>query len=162
MSSSTSRAHPTPEDEADAKERFARRLLRGWPEPLADLMRRTDFSRSYLSEVVEMRTLPRLYDGDTVLVGDAAHPLPTLLGQGANAAVCDAVLLADALLGDGGFSAEPADLQRAFARYDRRRRPEVDALHREGRMRVEAFTRYASPCSPSPSSIREPSSGATP
>ncbi|MEP0546623.1 MAG: NAD(P)/FAD-dependent oxidoreductase [Rhodothermales bacterium] len=156
------RAHPMPEDEADAKERFARRLLRGWPEPLPDLIRRTDFSRSYLSEVVGMATLPRLYGGDTVLVGDAAHPLPTLLGQGANAAVCDAVLLADALLGNGGFSAEPAALQRALTRYDRRRLPEVDALHREGRARVDAFTRSADRVgAPPPFSLREPSSRAT-
>jgi 2-polyprenyl-6-methoxyphenol hydroxylase-like FAD-dependent oxidoreductase len=57
----------------------------------------------------------RTYTDRIVLIGDAAHPSPPHLGQGANLALLDAAALADALRG------EP-DPVAAFERWHRRRR----------------------------------------
>jgi 2-polyprenyl-6-methoxyphenol hydroxylase-like FAD-dependent oxidoreductase len=60
-------------------------------------------------------TLARRHSGRIVLIGDAAHPSPPHLGQGANLALRDAIALAEVLRAEG----HPSD---AFERWDRRRR----------------------------------------
>jgi 2-polyprenyl-6-methoxyphenol hydroxylase-like FAD-dependent oxidoreductase len=60
-------------------------------------------------------TLSRRHTGRIVLIGDAAHPSPPHLGQGANLALLDAVALAEAFRSEG----RPVD---AFRAWERRRR----------------------------------------
>jgi 2-polyprenyl-6-methoxyphenol hydroxylase-like FAD-dependent oxidoreductase len=57
-------------------------------------------------------------DGRLVLVGDAAHAMAPNLGQGANSALVDAVVLAAELAAD-----QP--IEQALSRYTERRRPAV-------------------------------------
>jgi 2-polyprenyl-6-methoxyphenol hydroxylase-like FAD-dependent oxidoreductase len=75
-----------------------------------------------------VRPLPALVAGPVVLVGDAAHAMTPVLGQGACQAFEDAVVLGEVTTG-----AEPGDLAAALARYDARRTPRVAALQRAAR-----------------------------
>jgi anthraniloyl-CoA monooxygenase len=59
---------------------------------------------------------------DVVLVGDAAHTAHFSIGSGTKLAMEDVIALRDALL------ATPGDVTGALARYEAKRRPEVEAL----------------------------------
>ncbi len=63
-------------------------------------------------------------DGRALLLGDAAHAIVPFHGQGMNAGFEDAVELAD-LLGES-----PHDTAGAFAEFERRRKPNADAIAR--------------------------------
>lgn len=61
-------------------------------------------------------------DGRALLVGDAAHAIVPFHGQGMNAGFEDAVELAELL------EATPSDFTAVFAEFERRRKPNADAI----------------------------------
>ncbi|HXD51612.1 MAG TPA: FAD-dependent monooxygenase, partial [Burkholderiales bacterium] len=61
-------------------------------------------------------------DGRALLVGDAAHAIVPFHGQGMNCGFEDAVELAELLAG------APDDTSAVFAEFERRRRPNADAI----------------------------------
>jgi 2-polyprenyl-6-methoxyphenol hydroxylase-like FAD-dependent oxidoreductase len=71
---------------------------------------------------------PRWTRPGFALIGDAAHRVHPMVGQGMNAAITDASELADALAGLPAFTAAQADL--ALLRYERERRRQVDYVAR--------------------------------
>ncbi|MGQ0841978.1 FAD-dependent oxidoreductase [Actinokineospora sp.] len=75
--------------------------------------------------------------GPVTLLGDAAHALPTDLGQGACQAIEDGVVLGDAL-------ACAQDVASGLRAYERRRRPRV-AWIRQQVLRVNGFKPIANP-----------------
>lgn len=76
---------------------------------------------------------PRWFAEGVVVVGDAAHALSPVSGQGAAMAFEDAVVLAEEL-GSGSAIAD------ALAAFERRRRPRIEALRRVVANRVEMAT----------------------
>jgi 2-polyprenyl-6-methoxyphenol hydroxylase-like FAD-dependent oxidoreductase len=64
-----------------------------------------------------------------VLIGDAAHAVSPNAGQGASMALEDAIYLAKVLREAQG------DHERAFARFERDRKPRVERIVAEGRRR---------------------------
>jgi anthraniloyl-CoA monooxygenase len=68
-----------------------------------------------------------------VLVGDAAHTAHYSIGSGTKLAMEDVIVLRDELL------AAPDDLAGALATYERRRRPEVEALQAAAQASLEWF-----------------------
>ena len=91
---------------------------------------------------------PRWHDRRVLLVGDAAHALSPISGQGAAMAFEDAVVLAEELAGT-------CDLESSLASFERRRRTRIEALRQRVANRVARATggtetQTSEPFSPDP------------
>jgi 2-polyprenyl-6-methoxyphenol hydroxylase-like FAD-dependent oxidoreductase len=82
----------------------------------ADLLERVSSFDDLLVNTVRSVACPRWYSGRLALLGDAAHAMPPNLGQGANSALVDGVVLAQEL-------ARAPSVTDALVGYDKRRRP---------------------------------------
>lgn len=82
----------------------------------ADLLERVSSFDDLLVNTVRRVDCRRWFSGRLVLLGDAAHAMPPNLGQGANSALVDAVVLAEELAG-------APSVMDALVGYDKRRRP---------------------------------------
>jgi 2-polyprenyl-6-methoxyphenol hydroxylase-like FAD-dependent oxidoreductase len=82
----------------------------------ADLLESVSSFDDLLLNTVRRVDCRRWFSGRLVLLGDAAHAMPPNLGQGANSALVDAVVLAEEL-------ASAASVKNALVAYDKRRRP---------------------------------------
>jgi 2-polyprenyl-6-methoxyphenol hydroxylase-like FAD-dependent oxidoreductase len=85
----------------------------------------------YLDTMSQIQ-MPRWSDGRVALVGDAAHCLTLISGQGASTAMGGAYILAEEL-------GRTADHRAAFTAYERRVRPFVTALQHKARRFARTF-----------------------
>lgn len=85
------------------------------------VMQRVASFDELLINTVRRVTCPTWSAGRAVIIGDAAHAMAPNLGQGANSAMIDAVVLAEELATAGTVSA-------ALQRYEARRRPVVTRI----------------------------------
>lgn len=95
----TGMAH-VPEGGADPEGRRKESLLErfsGWMEPVEALIQATDESTMGRSDIFGGQPLPGWGSGRISLLGDAAHPMTTNLGQGACMALEDGVVLGRSL-----------------------------------------------------------------
>jgi 2-polyprenyl-6-methoxyphenol hydroxylase-like FAD-dependent oxidoreductase len=106
----------------------------------------------YLVNTVRSVHCPRWYSGRLALLGDAAHAMPPNLGQGANSALVDGVVLAEEL-------ARAPSVTDALVGYDKRRRPlarceqtqaELAELFRVGRSAIYRTLVRMRPAPPEP------------
>ncbi|WP_067181450.1 FAD-dependent monooxygenase [Microtetraspora niveoalba] len=114
-----------------------RRRFGGWPDPIPMLLAAAPAGGVLRHDVYELPPPPSYARGRAALVGDAAHAMDPMLGQGACQALEDAVTLAACLGGGSGVEA-------ALARYDRLRRPRARAVARRS-ARLAALSRWTSP-----------------
>ncbi|HEX6759298.1 MAG TPA: NAD(P)/FAD-dependent oxidoreductase [Propionibacteriaceae bacterium] len=96
----------------------------------ADLLERVSSFDDLLVNTVRSVDCRRWFSGRLVLLGDSAHAMPPNLGQGANSALVDGVILAEEL-------ATAPSVTDALAGYDKRRRP----LARRVQMTAELLQR---------------------
>ena len=73
--------------------------------------------------LVDRDPMPSWGEDRIVLLGDACHPMPPYIAQGAAAAIEDAVVLSRCL-----ENVEPEGIAEAFRRYERLRRPRTDRM----------------------------------
>ena len=123
------RPDPAEEDWEQAGERSAlARDFAGWPPPVQALIAACEAPRRWA--LLDRDPASRWAEGRIALLGDAAHPVPPHLAQGAALALEDAVVLGRALA--------LAPLEEALLRYERARRPRsarvLAASRRQGRL----------------------------
>ncbi|MGI5438995.1 FAD-dependent monooxygenase [Streptomyces shenzhenensis] len=92
------------------------RAYAGWAEEVREIIRRTPEEDILAVPSHDRAFLERWGDGPVTLLGDAAHPMLTSLGQGAGMAIEDAVVLAHAL------ARSPHDPRAALRAYEDQRR----------------------------------------
>jgi 2-polyprenyl-6-methoxyphenol hydroxylase-like FAD-dependent oxidoreductase len=91
----------------------------------ADLLERVSSFDDLLVNTVRSVACWRWFSGRLVLLGDAAHAMPPNLGQGANSALVDSLVLAEEL-------ARAPSVMDALVGYDKRRRPLARRLQKTG------------------------------
>jgi len=102
----------------------------GWviPQMIASI---SDTTPVYLDSVTQIQ-MPRWSEGRITLIGDAAHCLTLVSGQGASTAMGGAYILAEEL-------GKTEDHRAAFAAYERRVRPFVEDKQRKARRFAKTF-----------------------
>ncbi|WP_189835426.1 NAD(P)H-dependent oxidoreductase [Streptomyces zaomyceticus] len=93
----------------------------GWHPPVVDLVREAVPEDIVVTDIHDRDPVDGWVDGRVALLGDAAHPMVPALGQGANMALEDALVLAEAL-------ASAAEVPDALADYARERAPRAGAV----------------------------------
>ncbi|MFI8817142.1 MULTISPECIES: NAD(P)H-dependent oxidoreductase [unclassified Streptomyces] len=71
--------------------------IEGWYGPVVDLVRDAEPGDLVVTDIHDRDPAPRWVDGPVALLGDAAHAMVPALGQGANTALEDAVVLGQAM-----------------------------------------------------------------
>lgn len=102
-------------------------LFRDVAGPLLPALTMSADANVYFSELVRLQ-MTMSYRDRIVLIGDAAHASPPSMAQGAGMALEDAIVLAQELTVDG-------DIPKALARFEARRKPRVEWVHRQGSAR---------------------------
>ncbi|MCY0942964.1 NAD(P)H-dependent oxidoreductase [Streptomyces antarcticus] len=115
-----------------AAQRALTEALEGWYEPVVALVRDADTADIVVTDIHDRDPAPRWTDGRVALLGDAAHPMVPALGQGANMALEDAAVLAEALasaVSTGSASASSAvTVPAALEAYARERMERAAAV----------------------------------
>lgn len=113
------------------------RFVAGFPSPIEDVIRRTPVAEMVSSRVYVREDTDTWGAGRVTLLGDAAHAMPTVLGQGACQAVEDGVVLGTSL-------ADAADVVTGLRQYEERRKPRV-AWVRQQVFKLDRFQKYENP-----------------
>jgi 2-polyprenyl-6-methoxyphenol hydroxylase-like FAD-dependent oxidoreductase len=115
---------------------------RDFGSPVYPLMRSVeDWNRAVYDELSDLR-VDRWYDKRIILLGDAAHAMTPNLGQGANSAMVDGLVLVNLLV----ETSVTGDWRSAARRYEQLRKPFVRRLQRAALMggRIASWTsKYA-------------------
>jgi salicylate hydroxylase len=97
------------------------RRMSGWQAGAVALIREADVADILVTDIHDRDPVDRWVDGRVALLGDAAHPMVPALGQGANQALEDAVVLGSAL-------ARNSDVATALLDYQGRRIPRASRV----------------------------------
>ncbi|HYW18063.1 MAG TPA: FAD-dependent monooxygenase [Nodularia sp. (in: cyanobacteria)] len=105
---------------ADIKSRIQEKFS-GWAEPVQEILAATDAEDIAERPICDRPPLQNWSQGRVTLLGDAAHPMVPLLGQGANTAFEDAWELAQCLR-------HAPSIETALANYENSRKPRTQII----------------------------------
>ncbi|HTA89891.1 MAG TPA: FAD-dependent monooxygenase, partial [Polyangiaceae bacterium] len=112
-------AHNSPPNALLAREARKPYLLQryaGWPFGIGAAIDATPSDAILQNDLVDRKPIKTYASGRLVLIGDAAHPTTPNLGQGANMAIDDAIVLARSLR-------DESSITEGLQRYERERLP---------------------------------------
>jgi 2-polyprenyl-6-methoxyphenol hydroxylase-like FAD-dependent oxidoreductase len=117
---------------------LVQREVGDWHEPISELISNTQDSDLTVRDLYDREPLPVAHTTGVVLLGDACHPMTPFRGQGGNAAMTDALRLAEALAAPGvSFDAALPVFEREMLRRTRplvlQSRRAADDLHTSSR-----------------------------
>jgi 2-polyprenyl-6-methoxyphenol hydroxylase-like FAD-dependent oxidoreductase len=117
------------------------RLFGRWHEPIPQLLAAARSQEVIRRDVLELAApLPSFCQGRALLLGDAAHPMPPNLGQGACQALEDAAVLTRL-----AEEAQPDTVPAVLARYTAARQPRTSDVIRWSRRAAAMATRTSPP-----------------
>ncbi|RXK80545.1 FAD-dependent monooxygenase [Filimonas effusa] len=119
----------------DIKKDFATQTLAGWPPPVQQVIRQTDFNKVFLWLTRDMDLLNSFHRQNIVLIGDAAHLALPFTSQGTNSALTDAMLLSELLQ----QIQSPDDFGGVFAQYYQQRKNDLQKYLEFGRKQEDWF-----------------------
>ena len=108
-------------DETEIRKREVLEFFRGYAAPVTELVEATDEADIQRHDIYGGETLQQWGAGRVTLLGDAAHPMTTNLGQGAGMAIEDGVVLGECI----GRSGDPVA---ALRDYETRRMPRTETM----------------------------------
>ncbi|RFM28735.1 FAD-dependent monooxygenase [Deminuibacter soli] len=124
-----------PDLSVHSKRQFMTETLQGWPDPVSEVIEKTDFDKAFLWLTKDMDVLRSFHRKNIVLIGDAAHLNLPLTSQGTNSALTDAIMLGDILQNNPA----PAELGKLFTTYHQRRQQTLKDYLNYGRMLENRF-----------------------
>ncbi|HVS95522.1 MAG TPA: DsbA family protein [Puia sp.] len=120
------------EDKPEKIRKFCTKMMRGFPEVTVELLRSTDFSRTYIWSTKDFDLLPSFHRQNVVLLGDAAHLTLPFTSAGTTNAIVGAKTLLQSLEETEGYEA-------AFRDYYRLRAPVIEKHILLGRQLKKIF-----------------------
>jgi 2-polyprenyl-6-methoxyphenol hydroxylase-like FAD-dependent oxidoreductase len=105
---------PGRQDPEGGRKRAVLERFSGWREPVEAIVRATEEGAITRADIYDRPAVKEWGRGRVTLLGDAAHAMTNALGQGANQAIEDAIVLTNCLV-------DAADPVAALREYERRR-----------------------------------------
>jgi len=121
-----------PEDRPEKIRAFCNRMLRGFPEVTAEILRSTDFSKTYIWSTRDFDLLPAFHRQNVVLLGDAAHLTLPFTSAGTTNAIVGSKILLQCL-------EDTENHEAAFRDYYRQRGPVIEKHILLGRQLKKIF-----------------------
>ena len=120
------------EDKPEKIKAFCNRMLRGFPDITGEILRSTDFSKTYIWSTRDFDLLPAFHRQNVVLLGDAAHLTLPFTSAGTTNAIVGAKTLLQCLEDTENYEA-------AFRDYYRQRSPVIEKHILLGRQLKKIF-----------------------
>ncbi len=126
-----------PENTPSSLENFCKDVAIKLPKEFQEVISASDFDKTFLWAMADVKILPSFHKDDILLIGDAAHPVLAFTSQGVNSALEDSYLLADLL-----HNATDESVNELFTKFDEIRRPIIEKTLDGGRLLLDQFLHH--------------------